>query len=293
MEAAHHEIANMSEKLRMDLRQSERGQAAQTDIVKGMIEAQIQIAETRARELRVYQDDQRMRDDQQDFETKKRLDAMLSAALDTMERKIYELEQRQESVDEEQDAMTRKMVEHLVESLTEDMQNKVNALVIEQTKRDEEQDKWLSKSFLQLDAKSEELFRVLEAKMLELRQNMISDVVETRKELKEQIEEVQDTVEHDLDVAMHHVDDEIAHLEKEGPRVESRRTSKRFTALSRRSSKGQLSRRSSKELQETRRSSKDLPPQTAMEGTGLRESVDGSVPDASALEAALKGLNVE
>ena len=41
----------------------------------------------------------------------------------------------------------------------------------DQTRRDEEQDKWLSKSFLQLDAKTEELFRVLEARMLELRSN--------------------------------------------------------------------------------------------------------------------------
>merc|ERR550537_370878 len=237
-EQAGHMIANMAEKIRMDLRQSERGAAAQLDIVKTMVDQQIQVAETRARELRVYQDDQRMRDDQQDFETKKRIDAMTGAALDTMERKIYELEQQQEKVDAEQDALTRQMVEHLVESLTEDMQAKVNQLIREQSQRDEEQDKWLSKSFLQLDAKTEELFRVLEARMLELRSNMVEDVVETRKTMKEMVTEVERNVDHDIEQAMHHVEEQLAHLEEEvegaeGPRVESRRPSKRVSTLSR------------------------------------------------------------
>jgi hypothetical protein len=282
LESAGHEISNAQEKLRMDLRLSEQTTRAQTEIVKSMAENQIQVAETRAREFRVYQDDQRMRDDQQDFETKKRIDAMLGAALDTMEQKIFQIEQNQSSRDEEQDEMTKHMVEQLVESITEDMQRKVSALLVEQVRRDEEQDKWLSKSFLQLDSKTEELFRVLEAKMLGLRESMIKDVTDTRKTLMEQIEDVQENVEHDIETAMRHVDDEIADLEKEvehhGPRVESRRTSKRFTALSRRSSKGSASRRSSKEL----------PPQAATEGhEHFGGHFDGTV-DANALEAALE-----
>merc|ERR1719311_775783 len=99
-----------------------------------MIEAQIQVAEGRAREFRVYQEDQKMRDDQQDFETKKRLDSMISAALDTMERKIFALEEQQERVDAEQDEMTKNMVQHLVQSLTEDMQTKINELLLEQAR---------------------------------------------------------------------------------------------------------------------------------------------------------------
>ena len=52
---ASHQIANASEKLKMELRQSERGQAAHVDNLKSMIEQQIQVAEGRAREFRVYE----------------------------------------------------------------------------------------------------------------------------------------------------------------------------------------------------------------------------------------------
>ena len=74
-------------------------------------------------------------------------------------------------------------------------------------------------------------------------------------------------------------------LKEAGPRVESRRPSKRLSGAVR-----LMSRRSSKDLTDTRRSSVDLPETSAAaEGTAQGESVVGAV-DAAVLQATLQGI---